>query len=494
MMQKIQEMIGVKGVGAKGVRALALAALPAIAALALACGGGNGAAADAALGGGATDEPAAAARAAAEQAESAEQPARAMPVADRTAPQAEDSAGAASAATAGADAGASSGAGADASAAPGELDPDAVVAAFEYVIGNVHESVLPSVVNVHVVNRVDSPTGMFPGFPQPFPFGQPPTPDDENGGDDGNDAPNNEFFFRDGEGSGFVWDTEGHIVTNQHVIAGAERVVVAFADGTEADAEVLGEDPDSDIAVLKVDMDESELHPVTLGDSNAVKVGQLTVAIGNPFSQEFTTTTGIVSAVGRTIRSSATPFSVPKVIQTDAPINPGNSGGPLLDRRGRVIGINAQIISRTGGNAGIGFAIPVNTAKRVVPSLIDDGSFKYSWLGIRGMSLRPEIAELMGIDAERRGALIIDISGGGPADDAGMRGSDKTHSGEDGDLPYGGDVIIAVDGSPIVDMDDLIVHLLDRTNPGDEVAMTVIRDGEEMDIDVTLRARPDSLE
>ncbi len=374
------------------------------------------------------------------------------------------------------------------------LDPHAIVAAFEQVINGVHQSALPSVVNVQIISRVDT-SGRIPGFGQPFPFPQPPAPQDDENVPDGDDAPQNDFFFRNGEGSGFVWSAEGHIVTNHHVIDNADRVIVYFADGTEAEAEVLGEDPDSDLAVLKVDMPASELQPLALGDSDAVEVGQIAITIGNPFSQEFSTTSGIVSAVGRTIRSSATPFSVPKVIQTDASINPGNSGGPLLNRHGEVIGINAQIISRTGGSAGIGFAIPINTAKRIVPTLIEDGSFKYSWLGIRGTALRPEIAELMDIDTAQRGAMIIGVAEGGPADDAGMQSSEKSQQTDEGNVPYGGDVIVAVNGVTIEDMDDLIVYLLENTIPSDTVTMTVIHDGGgTSDIEVTLGERPDTLE
>lgn len=377
-----------------------------------------------------------------------------------------------------------------------EIDADTIVAAFEQVISGVHTDVIPSVVNIIVIDRMEAGS-MPPWLNRPFPFAPQPNPDDRSDSDEGQDEsaqPQEDFFFRNGQGSGFVWDTRGHIVTNHHVVEDAHRILVIFADGTEAYAEVIGADPAADIAVLKIDYDEAALTPVTLGDSNAVQVGQLAIAIGNPFGQEFTTTIGIVSAVGRTIRSGSTPFSVPKIIQTDAPINPGNSGGPLLDRRGNVIGINAQIVTGTGSNAGVGFAIPINTAKQIVPALIDDGDFKYSWLGIRGANLRPEAAELMGADAATQGALIIDLAPDGPAEQAGLLGSEELERTDDGNIQYGGDVIVGVDETPITGMDDLIIYLLENTMPGDTVTMSVIRNGgDTASIRVTLAERPETL-
>ena len=376
--------------------------------------------------------------------------------------------------------------------APAELDANAIVAAFEQVIGGVHTEVLPSVVNIVVVNRV-SADNLPPWLSRPSPFAQPPDPDAQpDQPDDESAAPQDDFFFRNGQGSGFVWDANGHIVTNHHVIEDAERIIIMFADGTETRAEIVGSDAASDLAVLKIDSDAADLAPLALGDSDAVRVGQLAIAIGNPFGQEFTTTTGIVSAVGRTIRSSRTPYSVPKIIQTDAPINPGNSGGPLLDRQANVIGIAAQIITEDGANSGVGFAIPVNTAKQIIPELIEHGEFRYSWLGIRGTNLRPESAEMMDVDPATRGAHIIELAPDGPAEQAGLAGSDRTETTDDGNFPVGGDIITAVNDSPITGMDDLIIYLLENTLPGDAVAMTVIRDGGETTIiRVTLGERPE---
>ena len=365
-----------------------------------------------------------------------------------------------------------------------EINADDVVAAFEKVIGDVHENVLPSVVSVFVLNRVEV-SDTFPGFSSPFSFGQ-RTP---QGGDS-----QREFYYRNGQGSGFVWDDAGHIVTNRHVVVDAERITVVFSDGSDVEAEVVGLDEDSDLAVLKIERDHEPLTPVVLGDSNEVRVGQLAITIGNPFGQEFSTTTGIVSAIGRSIRTGDSHFTLPKVIQTDAPMNPGNSGGPLLDRRGQVIGIDAQIITRSGSNTGIGFAIPINIAKQVVPALISDGQFTYSWLGIRGTTLGTDAQELMGAPEGAEGAQIIALADGGPAHKAGLEGSTKSKQTDEGSIRYGGDVITAIDGQSISSMNDLIIYLLEETRPGDEVTMSVIRDGgQTAEIGVTLEERPESL-
>ena len=362
-----------------------------------------------------------------------------------------------------------------------EINADEIVAAYESVIGDVHENVLPSVVSIFVLNRAQV-SGSIPGFIYPFPFGQRAPQGGES---------QQEFYYRNGQGSGFVWDTQGHIVTNHHVVVDAERINVQFSDGSAYAAEVVGLDQDSDLAVIKVKRNPEELTPVTLGDSNEIRVGQLAITIGNPFGQEFTTTTGIVSAIGRTIRAGDSHFSLPKVIQTDAPMNPGNSGGPLLDRQGQVIGVDAQIITRSGSNTGIGFAIPVNIAKQVVPALISKGSFTYSWLGIQGTRITPEVVDLMRAPKGTLGAQIIAVSENGPAHVGGLIGSTKAKRTSQGNIRYGGDVITAIDGKPVLGMTDLIVYLLENTRPGDTVAMKVVREGGEIaEIKVTLDARP----
>ena len=356
-----------------------------------------------------------------------------------------------------------------------DADAVAIVAAHEQVLIGIYDRLLPSVVEIRASRQVGLPEDpprfpSIPGFPE------------------------DRFPFERSGGSGFVWDDQGHIVTNHHVVDGADRLTVIFSDGTERRADVLGTDPDSDLAVLKLADSEGLTMPgAPLGDSGAVKPGQLAVAIGNPFGQEFTITSGIVSAVGRTIRSGNSQFSIPEVIQTDAPINPGNSGGPLLDRNGEVIGVNTQIISRSGANSGIGFAVPINTAKRVIPELIKNGQYQYAWLGISGTSLRPDVAELMDLPRDTRGTLVIDVIGDGPAEAAGLLGSDRSEQVEGLDLRLGGDIIIAIDGTPVRTIDDLIAYLVDNARPEDESMLEVIREnGSRETIQVTLDRRPNS--
>ncbi|MCH7621748.1 MAG: trypsin-like peptidase domain-containing protein [Chloroflexi bacterium] len=354
-----------------------------------------------------------------------------------------------------------------------DADASAIVAAHEQVLVGIYERLLPSVVEIRTSRRLGLPEEL-PSFPSIPGF------------------PEDRFPFERSGGSGFVWDDQGHIVTNHHVVDGADRLTVIFSDGTERQAEVLGTDPDSDLAVLKLlDRDGLTMPPAPLGDSGAVKPGQLAVAIGSPFGQEFTITSGIVSAVGRTIRSGNSQFSIPEVIQTDAPINPGNSGGPLLDRNGHVIGVNTQIISRSGSNSGIGFAVPINTAKRVIPELIENGQYQYAWLGISGTSLRPDVAELMDLPRDTRGTLVIDVTRNGPAEAAGLLGSDRSEQVEGLDLRLGGDIIVAIDGTQVRTIDDLIAYLVDNTRPEDESVLEVIReDGSRETIQVTLDRRP----
>ena len=352
----------------------------------------------------------------------------------------------------------------------GDTEADRLVAAQETVMNRIFEKALPSVVNIQVIQGLEGNdgTGRFPNIPG--------APDD---------------FLARGEGSGFVWDKKGRIITNQHVVDGAETVTVIFADRTQVLAKVLGGDADSDLAVLELLEPIEGLVPIDLGDSNDVLVGQLAVAIGAPFGQTFTMTSGIISAVGRTIRSTASQFTVPEVIQTDAPINPGNSGGPLLDRLGRVVGINTQIISRSGSSAGIGLAVPINIAKMVVPALIKDGKYEYSWLGISGGPLGSASAELMDLPKGTRGALVFSVGQDSPADDGGLTGSDRTEVVNGIQYALGGDTITGINGSVIRDMTDLIVFLTNNTRPGDEVTLEVIhRYGSVEELPVVLGTRP----
>ncbi|MBM4464778.1 MAG: PDZ domain-containing protein [Chloroflexi bacterium] len=289
-------------------------------------------------------------------------------------------------------------------------------------------------------------------------------------------------------GSGFVWDTDGHIVTNNHVVESARRILVTFADGITAEAELVGADADSDLAVIKVDAPASRLHPVQLGDSDALRVGQRAIAIGNPFGFEQTMTTGIVSGLGRVVRQQSG-FSLPQLIQTDAAINPGNSGGPLLDSHGRVIGVTTLIYSNSGTNAGVGFAVPVNTVKRVVPSLIATGRYATPWLGIQGTGITSLLAEALDLPVEQ-GVLVQTVVQGGPAAKAGLRGGIRQVRVEGTPLTTGGDIIVAIDDTAVRDMDALIVYLADHTSVGQKVTLTVLREGAKRSVTVTLGERP----
>lgn len=282
-----------------------------------------------------------------------------------------------------------------------------------------------------------------------------------------------------GEGSGFVWDTEGHIVSNNHVIAGAREVFVTFSDGTTTTAGIVGTDPDSDLAVLRVNMPPEQLRPVTMGDSTALRVGELAIAIGNPFGQEGTMTLGIISALGRRIASDTSLYAIPDVIQTDAAINPGNSGGVLLNPEGEVIGVTSAIISPVRASSGIGFAIPSIIVQRVVTALVEQGYYAHPYLGISGTDLTPQLAQARGLPVSQRGALLANVVPGSPADRAGLRGGERS-----------GDIVIAVDGQTVNDIDALIVYLARYGTAGEPVTLTVLRDGQPLDVQVVLGERP----
>jgi S1-C subfamily serine protease len=295
--------------------------------------------------------------------------------------------------------------------------------------------------------------------------------------------------FGGGTGSGFVLDTNGHIVTNNHVIEDAEQILVRFADDTLVEAELVGADADSDLAVIRVDMPADLLKPVHLGDSSMLRVGQRAIAVGNPFGLEQTMTTGIISALGRVVRQESG-FSLPLMIQTDAAINPGNSGGPLLNSRGEVIGVNTLIFSSSGSSSGVGFAVPVNTVKRVVPSLIATGRYDDPWLGISGLSITPVVAGALDLPVEQ-GILLQEVVAEGPADRAGLRDNDQQVEFDGALLPTGGDIVVAIDGVEVRDMDDLIVYLAE-TEVGQTVTLDIIRGGERQSISVILEGRPAS--
>ena len=295
---------------------------------------------------------------------------------------------------------------------------------------------------------------------------------------------------RTGEGSGFVWDTEGHIVTNYHVVATASIVDVEFADGAQYPASVIGLDPNSDLAILKVDSNEKTLIPLNLGDSTNVKVGNHTIVIGSPFGQEFSMSSGIVSAIKRTVPSQNAMFSIPNVIQTDAAINPGNSGGPVMDIDGNVIGINSQIMSRTGGSQGVGFAIPINSVKKIIPTLIRGEKFEYPYIGITGMDLNANLKNALKIDLNVKGVMVVDVVKGSPADLGGLLGYTGTVSDNNNSYPSGGDILTAINTIPIKSMGDLLTILFSNHSPGDSVTFTILRNSNQLDLNITLIARP----
>jgi S1-C subfamily serine protease len=337
--------------------------------------------------------------------------------------------------------------------------PQAVIdeaSAGDLVLINIYERVNPSVVNIEVLQAA------APGF----------------GGE----------LYREGEGSGFIYDTEGRIITNNHVVEGADEVQVTLYDGASVQATVLGTDPYSDLAVIDIDLPPQVLRPVELGDSDALRVGQLAVAIGNPYGLEGTLTTGVISALGRTLPAE-TLFAIPEVIQTDAAINPGNSGGPLLNAHGLVIGVNTAISTTTGGSTGVGFAVPVDLVKRVVPKLIAEGHYDHPQLGIRGLTITPVLAEAMDLPVDG-GVLVSEVTADSPAEKAGIRGGTTEVSIRGQLVRQGGDIIISIEGQEINQFEDLLSYIVMETEVGQEIAVSIIRDGEERVVKVVLGARP----
>ena len=363
-----------------------------------------------------------------------------------------------------------------------------LLAAYEQALTSIYEGVNPSVVNIRVVQELD--TSSLQGLNLPNLPDMPSIPNDQ-----GQPQQPGVPQYGQGLGSGFVWDKTGHIVTNNHVVSGANKIEVTFADGNSYSAELVGTDPDSDLAVLKADVPSDLLAPVSMADSSLVKVGQLAIAIGNPFGLDGTMTVGIVSALDRTLPASESltggpAYSIPDIIQTDAPINPGNSGGVLVNDNGQVIGVTAAIESPVRANAGIGFVIPSNIVSKVVPVLIDQGAYAHPYLGIMGTTLTRDLALEMGLDQNQRGALVIEVTSGSPADNAGLHGSDKTATIDGQDVLVGGDIITAMDGQPVSGIDDIIAYLGANTEVGQVISLTILRDGKQTDLNVTLQARP----
>jgi 2-alkenal reductase len=293
-------------------------------------------------------------------------------------------------------------------------------------------------------------------------------------------------------GSGFIIDQEGHVVTNNHVAEAASPPLVTLADDHTVPAELLGSDPGSDLAVLQIDVPAEQLVVAELGDSAGLQIGQRTIAIGNPFGLERTVTTGIISSLGRTLPRDDSLFQIAEMVQTDAAINPGNSGGPLLDSQGRVIGVNTAIRSLTGVNSGVGFAIPVDIVKRVVPELIANGFYRHPWVGVSGLTISPEMVEALDLPVEN-GVLVISVEPESPASRAGLVGGTREVTISGRRIFAGGDILIAIDGMPIKRFDDLINYLASQTGVGDTVSLTLVRDGEEIQVDVMLEERPGDL-
>lgn len=341
------------------------------------------------------------------------------------------------------------------------LEPNAAVAALQEQIEAVYQATSESVVNIVVT------TLTYDFFMNAVP--------------------------QEGTGSGFVYDADGHIVTNYHVIEGVTDIQVIFSDGKMLPATVVGSDPTNDLAVLKVDPAAHALQPVVLGHSDTLRVGQFVVAIGNPFGLEQTLTFGVISSLGRVIESPEYNRFIGEAIQTDAAINPGNSGGPLLDLEGRVIGVNAQIVSPSRANAGIGFAIPANTVQRVVPELIANGRYPHPWLGVNVLDLSrwAEMLRGAGVDVPDTGLMILEVVEDSPAAKGGLRGGQRLITlGNVGRFPVDGDIITALNGTPVTSFSDFSIYLELHTRVGETLAVTVLRDGQEQVIPVVLGERP----
>ena len=366
-------------------------------------------------------------------------------------------------------------------AAPAQVTlSSGALALYQTALEDIYARVNPAVVNIRVVEQQSGSSSGSQSSPS---FGMP--------GGQGNSGQQ----YSQGLGSGFVWDTQGHIVTNNHVVDGATKIEVMFADGSIVPATLVGADPDSDLAVIKVDVAAEKLTPVQVADSTQVKVGQIAIAIGNPFGLENTMTVGIVSGLGRSLptgvtSASGSSYSIPDIIQTDAPINPGNSGGVLVNDQGQLIGVTAAIESPVQASVGIGLVIPSSLVQRVVPELIKNGKYEHSYLGVTIATLTPDMATAMKLDAAQRGALVVEIASGGPSEKAGLQGSSDQITVDGQQIPVGGDVITAVNGQSVKSKEDLIAYLAEQTSVGQKVTLTILRGGAEKTIEVTLGARP----
>ena len=356
-------------------------------------------------------------------------------------------------------------------AAAAAAAPTTDLSALQSTYEQIYQRVNPSVVNIQVVEQASS---------------------GNLGGGFGSNVPQQAL------GSGFVWDTAGHIVTNNHVVAGASSITVTFWDGTVATAKLVGADLNSDLAVIQVNVPASKLTPVQVADSTKVKVGQLAIAIGNPFGLQGTMTHGIISGLSRTLpvgldnqnAQQGPTYSIPDIIQTDAAINPGNSGGVLLDDQGSLIGVTAAMASAAGSSSGVGFVIPSAIVVKVVPSLITTGTYQHPWLGISGTTLNSDLVQAMNLPQNQQGALVVDVTPNGPAAKAGLLGSSQSATINGQQTPVGGDIITAINGQPVKSFEDMVSYLFDNTQVGQTVTLTILRNGQEQQVQVTLGLLP----
>ena len=298
------------------------------------------------------------------------------------------------------------------------------------------------------------------------------------------------YRFGESVGSGFVYDPKGHVVTNNHVVEGGLEYYVYFIDGSAYRAELVGRDPDTDLAVLKIvgGGETRSFKPLRLGNSSELQIGDQIIVIGNPFELTGSVTTGIVSQKGRLLPSSRG-YLIPGIIQIDAAVNPGNSGGPILNMRGEVVGVATAIESTTGQFAGIGYAISSNVVRRIVPELIEKGGYTHSYLGISGREIDALIASELGLGV-KKGLLVESVVPNGPADKAGIKGGSRTLVVAGREYRVGGDVIVAINGNPVTSMDDLLTYMVEKTSPGDTVLLTILRGGETLNVAVVLGERP----
>lgn len=351
------------------------------------------------------------------------------------------------------------------------LQIDSSLLTDQEALADLYTQITPSVVSIQVTGRAQSAI-QIPGF----------------------EMPQGEAPLQQGQGSGFIFDNEGHIVTNNHVVDGAETVTVVFHNGFWADAEVVATDPQADLAVLKVTPPNNfEWRPLPLASAERLRVGHTVIAMGNPFGLDGTMTTGIVSAIGRGMPVGDlgnSTYTLPEIIQTDAAINPGNSGGPLINLAGEVVGVNFAIESSVRSNSGVGFTIPSSIVQRVVPALIADGKFDYPYLGLSGRTIDADVAHALDLPNTLTGVYVAEVVDGGPSAAAGLVGSRQLTSNRSGTLGAGGDIVTAIDDVAVRRFEDLVGYLVTKTSPGQTVKLTLLRDNAETTLDVVLGSRP----